>query len=144
MMGFIRDQRGIAAVEAALALPVLLVLGLGTADVSWMLAQSHRVEQGLAAGGGYLAKSGTPEAHVTRAQNLAVTGQFTGGDARVDGWSAGDVSVTFRSVAGDYRTGDRGRVVVLETSVPYRGFGILSSIREDWIITATHEERVDL
>ena len=143
-MGFWRDQRGVAAVEAALAMPVLILLALGTADVSWMLAQSHRVEQGLAAGGGYLAKSGDPDAHIARARNLAVTGQFSGGDARVDGWSAGDVDVTFRSVAGDYRTGDRGRVVVLETSVPYRGFGILNTIREDWTITATHEERVDL
>ena len=141
---FRRDQSGVAAVEAALLLPVLILLALGTADVSWMLAQSHRVEQGLAAGGGYLAKSGSPDAHVARARNLAVTGQFVGGSSRVDGWSADDVSVSFRSVAGDYRTGDRGRVVVLQTTVPYRGFGILSTIREDWTITATHEERVDL
>ena len=141
---FFRDQRGVAAVEAALVLPVLILLALGAADASWMLAQSHRVEQGLAAGGGYLAKTDDPSAHVTRARNLAVTGQFTGGNARVSGWSANDVSVSFRSVAGDYRTGSSGRVVVLETTVPYRGFGILNSIRSDWSITATHEERVEL
>ena len=143
--GLSRDERGVAAVEAALVLPVLLLLTFGAVDVSWLMAQSHRVEQGLAAGGGYLAKSPDPVRDAGRARNLAATGSFSGGEPRVAGWGAEGVRVSFRSESGDFRTGSRGRVAVLEATVPYRGFGILSSIRrEPLVIRATHEERVDL
>ena len=125
-------------------LPFFVVFVFGSLDAANLLYQSHRVEQGLELGGSYLSKAPNPAAVTQTARQLAVTGQLSGGKASVKGWSTSDVSITFRSVAGDFRTGDSGRVAVLSATVNYSGFGFLDSIMgEDLVIRATHEERID-
>jgi Flp pilus assembly protein TadG len=43
-----RDQRGSTLIETAIVTPVLLVMALGTFDVSQMVAQQHRLQNGAA------------------------------------------------------------------------------------------------
>lgn len=138
------DERGVAVIEAALMLPLLLGFAFAAVDTSNFLAQTHRVEQGLSAAGSYLSKAPAPETLTARAANIAATGSPSGsGGARVPGWNAGDVSITFRTASGDFRTGDTGRVVVLSTLHTYEGFGFLSALSGGRVrIRASHEERV--
>ena len=141
---FRNDERGVAVIEGALMLPLLVGFAFAAVDTSNFLAQTHRVEQGLSAAGSYLSKAPSPESLTARAANIAATGSPSGaGGARVPGWSAGDIQITFRTESGDFRTGDTGRVVVLSTLHTYQGFGFLSSISGGQVrIRADHEERV--
>ena len=140
-----REEEGVAAVEVALMLPFFVLLVFGAIDASNLLIQTHRVEQGLALAGGYLSKSQDPGDRIDEAKELAVTGRISGGQPIVKGWSTADVSVSFRSVAGTYRTGTSGRVVRMATSHSYEGFGLLRGLSGARIrVEASHEERIDL
>ena len=137
--------RGSIAVEAAIVVPILATLCFGAADGAWYFIQTHKMETGLTAGGTYLAQTRAETTDEARARNIAVTGMPSGGTPRVSGWSASDVTITYRSVSnnGLYRTAGNVRVARLETRLPYRGFGILSGARGgDLAVTASFETRI--
>jgi Flp pilus assembly protein TadG len=137
------DESGVAAVEFALMLPFFVVFLFGSLDAAYLLFQSHRVEQGLELSGSYLSKAPDPQSVSASARQLAVTGELTGGTPRVKGWSASDITVTYRAVSGEFREGDSARVVVISSVHDYKGFGFLNSIMGGGLkIRATHEERI--
>jgi Flp pilus assembly protein TadG len=143
---FARCRRGSAALETAFALPFILTLGFAAADAGWLLAETHRMKSGLAAGAHLLARSQDFAAAEDEARNLAVTGNLDGtGGARVKGWTPADVTVTYRMVAnagGAYSGGSQVRVVRLESAVVYSGFGLLKMAGVEAVtIRGAQEER---
>jgi len=146
LAGFVRAREGSAGIETAFALPVLIALGLATADAGWLLSESHRMKAGLAAGAHVLARSRDVAASEDEAKNVAVTGQTaSGGTARVKGWTAAEVTVSYRLVDnadGDYAGDDELRIVRLESERAYAGLGLLRMVGMGQVrLSAAHEER---
>ena len=144
MKRFFVCDRGAATVEAAIVVPVLLSLGLGAAEAGNMVNEVHEMKSGLAAGARMLARAPAPEAVETQAVNLAVTGSADGsGHARVAGWTAAHVEVSYRWVdnsAGLYTGDDQIRIVRLDTRRPYVGLRLLT-LAGDINLATSHEER---
>jgi Flp pilus assembly protein TadG len=143
---FARCARGSAALETAFALPFVLALGFGAADAGWLLSEMHRMKAGLATGAHLLARSRDPAVSETKARNVAVTGRTSGGTARVKGWTAANVVISYRMTAntsGAYAGDDEVRVIRLESDIPYTGFGLLrmAGVTGSVRLRAAHEER---
>jgi hypothetical protein len=142
-----RDERGIAAIEAAILFPVLILAGLGVMDTANMVQQTHRMEAGLAAAGSYLAQGMADADQVRRAQYIAVSGQgVPGAPSSIAGWSASDVTITIRSVDNSgnrFRGEDDVRIAVLRSSISYQGFGLLRRASGRRLeVKAEHEVRL--
>lgn len=143
---FAACRSGAAAVEAALVMPLLITLGLGAADAGYLFSETHRMKAGLATGARYLAKAPNPQAVEGAAANLAVTGRRSGqGESRVTGWTPAQVQVTYRMVSntgGAFTGPDQLRIIRLESTRPYTGFGLLALVGLSSIeVNAAHEER---
>jgi Flp pilus assembly protein TadG len=145
-MRFRDDTSGAAVVEAAFLFPLLIAMGFGFIDGSMLLLQNHKVEQGLVAGAGYLARANTPAAVERLAQNYAVTGTIDGtGQARVSGWQPSDVRVTISTIAnnGDYRGSADVKIARFSTAHSYQGLGFIKLVSGGRVtIRANHEERL--
>ena len=133
MRRFARDISGGAAVEAGIILPVLILLGFGAVDASLLYQQTHRMEAGLTAGGSYLAASAASTAEQAAARQIAVSGSAVpGAPTRIDGWSAGDVSIAIRTQHEDdttsYRNAGKVRIARLSASIPFEGIGLLKGV----------------
>lgn len=96
-------QRGIAAVEFAIALPLLLFLMLATAEVGRLLSQYDTLTKSVRDGSRYVAaKALQPTGLIvissqlsTEASHLVVTGNISGsGTAVLSGLSVSNVTVT--------------------------------------------------
>ena len=96
-------QRGVAATEFAIALPLLLLLMLATADIGRLLSQYDALTKAVRDGTRYLASNAlagsTSTVNITaqlqtQTQNLVVTGNINGsGSALLPGLVAGNVTV---------------------------------------------------
>lgn len=142
-----QDRRGVAAIEAALLLPLLTLAGFGVIDASLLLLQNHKMENGLAAAGNYLSKAPNPNSVEVQAKRLATTGHVkAGGKALIAGWSDAAVTITYRSVsnnAGNYRGGNNVRVVRLTSQTPYQGLGLIKAISGGSLfLKASYENRL--
>lgn len=95
-------QRGLATVEFALTLPVLLILLTATAELGRMLSQYDTLNESVRDGARYLASNAlqagvmtVTAAEQTAAQNLVVTGNTAGsGTALLPGLTASNVTVS--------------------------------------------------
>jgi len=128
-----------------LAVPVLLLIGLGAAEIGNLVADTHRMKTGLAAGARLLARAQDPEDLEADAKNLAVTGTTAeDGTTRVWGWKASDVTVSYRMVANTgvdpYNAGAEVRIVRLESNIDYGGLGLFR-LTGAMKVRAVHEER---
>lgn len=142
-----RDNRGGMIVESALVFPVLITIGMGGIDASYMLIQNHKLEGHLATAANFLSKSDMPENHETVARNLAVTGNPDGnGTPIIKGWSTDKVNISYLTTANNnnaYRNEGDVRTVEISTSFNYQGFGLLSAILpEPPRLTARVQERI--
>jgi Flp pilus assembly protein TadG len=146
MAGFlkklIRDDRGAALVEAAVTFPVLITLGFGVFEFSNAFYAHQEITTGVRDAARYLARAelsnaaNNCDAAITAAtaqgKNLAVYGNIGGsGNARVQGWTTGMVTVTHIDVANTgnppYRPGINPLCVVeVSAAVPYFQFGLLT------------------
>lgn len=144
---FLHNQDGAVIVEAALALPVLILLGLGAADYSNLLMSHHKMQSGVTHAGNYLARSRAPVAVENTAKNLAVTGQTAGGTARLRNWTVADITISYKNQAnysGQYRGDTTIQTVQVSTSLAYKGLGIVNAVsRGPVIMTDTFEARID-
>ena len=142
---FLSDQRGVAAVEAALLTPCLLATTVFAADAGKALLDRHQMKAGLVAGARLLARAADPASMEAPARNLVVTGLTSGGKARIAGWTANQVTISYRlldNASGAYAGGPSLRVVRLESAIPYTGFGVVRFIGvQSLTLTASHEER---
>ena len=144
----LHDQSGSALVEFTVIAPLLLTLVLGVAEFGRFLYQYQMVVEGLRDAGRYLARLDANDAtNQGNAANLATTGTIDGsGDARVDGWEAGDIGFAVTDIdntAGIYRGSAEIEVIEVTTTFDYADVGFLSALGFDPIsIDAAHEERV--
>jgi hypothetical protein len=132
-------------------LPFLLVLCAGVFEFGSLFYDRMLIETGVRDAARYMARCSTASCSETIARNIAVYGNPAGsGNARVAGWTPGQVSIPApREVPNidegsgkPYRGGSTIKIVVVTTSYPYAGTGLLDFLGFDSIdITAAHEER---
>ncbi len=103
------DQRGAAAAEMALILPLALALLFTTFEGAYYMICEHQVIKGVRNAARYAARldltnytcpGGTFNGNRATVQNLARTGALSGGTAMVQGWVNGDVTVTVTCTSG--------------------------------------------
>ena len=148
-----RNGEGSALIEGAIVVPLLLILVLGVFEFSWLIDQQHLISTGIYDAARYIAQSANPN-NLTiqkRAKNLATTGAIDGDTARVRGWTARDVNISYSSVANPvdvngsttFRGGAVIRSVTVSTTftVPSLGFFGFLGLKPP-ALTVSHQERV--
>lgn len=143
---YLKDTDGAVAVEGAILFPLLAMIGYGIIDLSMMLLQTHKMEQGLYAGASYLARAQSPILLTTQAKNIALSGRPDGSGApRVDGWSDSEITLTIRNIPnnGQYRDGAIVQVAAFTSAHPYQGLGFIKLASGGRVTIRTdHEERL--
>ena len=100
---FLNDQHGAAAAEMALIMPLVIVMLFATFEGAYFVITEHQVVTGVRNAARYAARldfsqyacpAATFSGSTATVQNLARTGQLTGGTSRVQGWVNGDITVT--------------------------------------------------
>lgn len=103
LLTFLRDQGGTAAAEMALILPLLLALCFTTLEGANYVWNEHKLVMGVRDAARYAGRldfskytcpSTIDSTATTAIKNMARTGQLSGGNARVSGWTDSDVTVT--------------------------------------------------
>lgn len=105
---FLRDQAGAAAAEMALILPLALALIFAMMEGGHFLWSQHKVVKGVRDAARYAGRldfsnyscPSTFSGSTATIQNLARTGQLSGGTAKVPGWVNGDVTVSVSCSTG--------------------------------------------
>jgi Flp pilus assembly protein TadG len=109
-------QRGIAAVEFAITLPLLLLLMFATAEFGRLISQNNTLAKCVRDAARYVAANATAgdskvisitPTVTTQARNIAVTGQIAGGSPLLPGLTAGAFTIAdagngYISVAATY------------------------------------------
>lgn len=141
-----KNDDGAVAVEGAILFPILALIGFGIVDLSMMMLQTHKMEQGLMASASYLARAESPAQLTSQAKNIAMTGRPDGsGPERVTGWTESNITLTIRSVAnnGQYRGGAAIKVAELSSEYDYTGLGFIRLVTGGTTkIRTDHEERL--
>lgn len=100
---FLNDQHGAAAAEMALIMPLVMVMLFAAFEGAYFVITEHQVVTGVRNAARYAARldfnqyacpAATFSGSTATIQNLARTGQLTGGTSRVQGWVNGDITVT--------------------------------------------------
>lgn len=106
---FRRDQRGAAAAEMALILPLALALLFTMFEGAYYMICEHRVVKGVRDAARYAARldlsnyacpGATFSGSVPTIQNLARTGALSGGTAAVPGWVNSNVAIAVTCASG--------------------------------------------
>jgi Flp pilus assembly protein TadG len=141
-----RRARGVATVEFAISVPVLLILMLATAEVGRVLFQYNTLTKAVRDGARYTASKAsvgsTRVVNITtqirnETRNLVVTGNTAGsGSPVLTGFAVGNVTVSdagngFISVSATYT------FAPVLSSLPTFGFGTGSAINLAMPLTAT-------
>lgn len=135
---FLRAKRGAALVEFTLLAPLLIMLMCGLAEFANAMRQYHIMEKGVRDAGRYLARAGMNGCTIdagatTAAQNLALTGQTSGGSFLLPTWTdpssvAASVADCIDNSGGAYRGRDDMPIIEVTASAPYVDLGLLSVI----------------
>lgn len=116
-----RDQGGVAAVEFALVLPVMVLLGVGLTEMGRVVNQATTLQKSLRAGAIYAARNEFPltAAVITTTENLVKKGDPAGaGEYLVPGWSKAGADFTLVTLDFDL-DGTPLPVVRLTVKVPF-------------------------
>jgi Flp pilus assembly protein TadG len=153
---FWRDQRGAAAAEMALITPLVLVLLFAMMEGGHFMWSEHKVVKGVRDAARYAARldfsqyncgSNAFTGDLAAVQNLARTGQLTGGTAKVPGWVNANVSLSVTCASSqtglyDVVGGNAPRVRV-SAAVPYPSlFGALGFTSSSLTLRAAAESPV--
>ncbi|MES0001649.1 pilus assembly protein [Mesorhizobium sp. M0051] len=146
------DENGAALVEAAITIPLVLLLSASVFEFSNILNTRLLLEAGVEDAGRYMARCSSDwDICMGRAQNLAANGAVTSGTARVTGWLPAAVEITkARSLdAVDVDTGtqlylsSKSTVDVVDVTTSYSYPGVWSSLGFGAItLSVSHQERV--
>jgi Flp pilus assembly protein TadG len=148
----LRDERGASIAEAAVALPVLVLIFAGVFSLGAMFFNTQLIETAARDGARFLARTDVPSANEAAARNVVVFANAGGSGApRIPGLSTADVTISYRDVANPidggtgqrtYRGPDPLKVVRVEVSWEAAA-GIWSLFGEDTVTyRAAHEQRV--
>lgn len=138
------EESGTAAVEAAVALPVLLVLASGVLEMSNAVFDHQEIATGVRDAARFYARLRvvTPgdnpcnDNDPSGAKNLAVNGVITGGTGRVRGWKVGNVAIACAAVANPinaatgeltYNGSNPLYIITVSTAYPYQQLGLLGA-----------------
>ena len=149
-------------VEFTVTAPLLIALGLGVGEFGRALQHHHVVNKAMRDAGRFLARvpvdcsggagstgSISLAGEVTKAKNLAMNGEVTGGSPRIDYWTdantiAVNVDCTDRGTslrspfAGDP---DVMPVIEVTATVPYQDLGLLTALGLGGItFSASHQQ----
>jgi Flp pilus assembly protein TadG len=110
---FRHDERGAAAVEMALIVPLLITLMFGSFELGNYFWSEHQVVKGVRDGARFAGRQSftkitcsTVDAAVeTQIKNLTRTGAITGGTAKIRNWTDSNVTVTVSCPATPLTTG---------------------------------------
>ncbi len=127
----VRNQRGIAMVELAIAIPAMLVMMLLTAEVTRIMYQYNTLNKLVRDGSRSVAShilkgsalTGLTSDEMQVAKQLVATGKPQGGAGLLEGLSEDDISITLSSVG----TGGTQRYYV-QVSADYAYVPIFASI----------------
>ena len=140
-----RDRDGVAAIEFAVFIPVLLMLLIGLTEVGRAHYQAAAVEKGLRAGALYASRNPFPlsPTTLTAVKNLVKTGNLQGSlPYLVPGWADSGASVAIAPLTVDV-DGNPLTVVRLTAAVPYDplvpGFGMVFGLN-NYEIKLSHEQ----
>jgi Flp pilus assembly protein TadG len=156
---FHTDDSGTSVLELAIILPVLFTIGFGVIEFGNLIYRQHLIINGVrdaaryASGRAYdAADAAQTTAVTTAAQNIATTGEISGGSNRISWWSSGTVAVSYAVIDNSETSCGSSRcyrpivdvpVVTVTTSVPYQPLGFLGFLGLQSItLTASHQERV--
>ncbi|MEE1877280.1 TadE/TadG family type IV pilus assembly protein [Altererythrobacter litoralis] len=149
---FIICQRGAAAAEMALILPLAVLMIFSALEAGHYLYQEHQVTKGLRDSGRWAARqsfdlincrggsaSAIPTDTQTAIKNLARTGKLSGGTARIAGWDSADITIEVdcppplpgeTDHTGIYDSGEPAARVTISTNFSYNslfdGLGVLT------------------
>ena len=145
------DNRGVAAVEAALTFPFLVAVSAGLFEFGSMFYNFQLMQTGVRDAGRYLSRVPDLAAAEDSAKRLAVTGSILSGQtARVGWWKTEHVQISYRPPpiratqppAEQLPRRRHDHHDPVSTTVAYQGMGLLSAIGLSTIqIGASHEER---
>lgn len=157
------ESDGAVLMEAALVMPVLLLLALGAFEFSNLFFKHHAITAGVRDAARYAARAPRPlgttceetlndAALVTALKNLAVSGDiFSPTPARVSGWRAEDVAITSTLIdnpvdavtgARTYRGPDPICVVRVTSSYAHSGMGLFTRLGFiPTTVSVSHAER---
>jgi Flp pilus assembly protein TadG len=141
-------DRGSALVEAAIVLPIFLMVVGGVCEFSFYIYQQQLIESGVRDAARYLALTRDPNNTIcqSNARNLAVYGSTGGGTTfRVSGWSTGQIAVSISSLhnsSSNYSGGSTIQIVTVSANFtdPSLGFFGLLGITAP-TISVSHQER---
>jgi Flp pilus assembly protein TadG len=119
------DRRGVAAVEFALLLPMLLVLLVGIAEVGRYLGQAEAVEKGLRAGAMFAARQALTSGNLSGAAETTITNLVqrgtldTSGSYLAGGWGESGATLTITTTSTPSGAGMDVTVIELTATLPY-------------------------
>jgi len=148
---FLKAKGGAALVEFTLVAPLLVLLMCGMAEFANAMRQYHIMEKGVRDAGRYLARAHMSGCTIdgdatTAAQNLALTGQMSGGGALLPTWtdpSSVTVAVVdcIDNAGGAYRGRNQMPVIEVTASAPYEDLGLIAIIGIDPIdLEVSHQQ----
>lgn len=151
---FVRCTSGTAVLEAAIVVPVAIVLMAGGVEFGRLFAQYETASKSMRDAARYLARvpntdtSGNPTTDyicgwgLTNAQNLAVYGKISPANtdqSLIANWTTAEVTLQSPSCGG---TPSPPIVIELRSAVPYTGLMFTAiGIGNAWTIHLKHQER---
>jgi Flp pilus assembly protein TadG len=154
------DTEGAVLVEFAVLAPVLVILGLGAAEIGRAVQHHHTIEKSARDAARYLSRvpascaSGVSAASITTAKNLAWTGYATGTAPLLSYWqdpgTNATITVTVDCFANDGATilnranaasGSSIPLITVTIDVPYQDIGFLGMLGVTaFSMNGTHSE----
>jgi Flp pilus assembly protein TadG len=119
---FARNNCGSIAVEAAILVPMFMIIVAGSVEVARAYQQANAVEKGLRAGALFLARAEDPDDSAAQASaiNLVRTGLLDGiGEYLAPGWSDTGSSVTASVRSFSLGNNDSTDVIRIEAALVY-------------------------
>lgn len=142
------DRRGSVIVEAAMILPVVMVLLCGLAETARATLHQHRLAESVREAARYLARvplacpAGGDSNWATarsNAQHLAATGRVSGGQPLVTGWT--DASFTIADPVCETWSGRAVQLITVSANIPYQDLGLLRVLGLDAVrLGASHQQ----
>lgn len=148
---YLASNPGSITAEMAIAAPILAVTGFAACDLSYLMVQTHQMEDALSRAGHYLAQADDPSGAKKRAKIVATRGSMNAADPSIlKGWDSADIIITIEEVDNtevdtglSYRGGDTIYIATINSTIIYQGLGFLRMVSgKTFTLDAAHEERL--
>jgi Flp pilus assembly protein TadG len=148
---YLVGSAGSITAEMAIAAPILAITGFAACDLSYLMVQTHQMEDALTQAGHYLAQADDPTGAKERAKMIATRGSLNAEDPTIlKGWDSVDIIINIEEVDNtavetglSYRGGDTIYVVTINSTINYQGLGFLRMVSgKTFTLDAAHEERL--